>query len=1116
MSLAPAASFDPQSHKLLSTLSQLQETLYHHKHVHTRGGNAYTLAPNFADYVFFPLSNLLKQSVLSDQIITNILHIISFLIDNCWVPNGQFSDTLADQLFPVTCYLIKGSGGNIEVMLQPKSSEFRMACTAATTALVRGVDRDYFAGNDMKRLSLLGDTSSVLLALLKSFSNPRSLEESETVKQLLEAMTRLFVHRIGTEKLTHIFPGVVSTLIAFVADSATLHWSTITEVVDLLRKLVVRVFDDKTLGVEPQTRDLTPDSLNHEWENGKENEIDRVHYTANVSVDSGNEHTSQSWLKATSKKLKLSLNTLFKSVLFQAHRGKVGQKQQLGDSIVFFVRDIYTHCFWSLFDELFALNIDVLCLVSYSRCYPDIGPLDQESQTQVLTEIIAYIEYAILHKASDLPGKLLTLKLEDLIDNKMVGVMKSTSEDRILQFFVSLRFHFLLLKKLDPPQVQQLIQRQIVKLKGSLVDVSVFTGAQMSRGDKKDFFKSYTGDTEPFENDNKLDNVQLPPYVNANNLKPLDNRRSPVSKKEVVSDLLHLSQMWTLSGPQEMSSLCYFEDNFSSQVETALSDFLSFLNGISTDRLLTLETLISGDTSHMDRGISLWLANQLVQNMKSEKFDIDEFLVLGDTEKQDEPADETEEMAYLIVNQSQELIEDLAPFLEDLTIVSTSKEEMLQNKMNEKSYAVALDSLGVLSSYLPKDEFKEHFLIEYLFPLFEALTFNSNTVIQSHAKNTVSLIAKNYYGDSLTELVLDNSEYLVDAVSLKLTSPGALTPALPGILLIILKVSGLKLLLTNQLSDILSQIFILIDSYHGYAILVEGFFIVFGELVAQIKQQYIPDRYLRKLDYHHSLYKPWGMTSIEEARALVDESRKVLDPFEGYDREKEYFHRSQDAPFSQLQEQDKEVDENPPEKEEIWTSMVPKNIYFIVQRVFIYGLRLLSHPSDVLKIQLLKILIDIYPILSTNYSLTLPLAADHWSDILALFPHQGQYSEEAAIKGLEFLTLMLETDRLQKDTFFSERFLDSCRMLLQRFSPSRHTSEVVKIDRFKRSTNVRLLKALCGYLVTGLNNYERSVPIGMAIQIMRIAMAIGTDGVSLGPQARNIAWVIRNQDVHVH
>ena len=58
------------------------------------------------------------------------------------------------------------------------------------------------------------------------------------------------------------------------------------------------------------------------------------------------------------------------------------------------------------------------------------------------------------------------------------------------------------------------------------------------------------------------------------------------------------------------------------------------------------------------------------------------------------------------------------------------------------------------------------------------------------------------------------------------------------------------------------------------------------------------------------MYKPWGMSNKEQLLAFIDKSKRSDDIIEDYDPNKEYFKRKEDLPFSELdKDSDDEDDE---------------------------------------------------------------------------------------------------------------------------------------------------------------------------------------------------------------
>lgn len=1108
LATVPSHQFNGSDKALISSLNQLDNALYDHKLQNTQSGDVYFLSANLGDYVFFPISCLLKQSELSPETTVPILDVISFLIDNCWVPSGQFTDVMVDQLYPVICYLIRGDGGDVETTLMGKQHGFVMGAVRVLASVTRHLAGDYYetggkngvsSERDVnKRLSMLGDTASVFLYSLKSSCNPRDLQQLEDVTRILEACKYLFINQISPDHLAHIFPGIISTLINFVSQSKNLHFDVIIAVIDLMRRLIVKVFNDESLDI--QVPNDTP-SLTEQWELSSP-----LNSSTNVEIKVGVENfRSASWLKATSKKLKLSLVTFFKTVLFDKNKNKVSTKHQLAELILEFVSQVQINCFWSLFNDLFELEIDILALFCYVRCFPETGVLDDDQQSQILNESVDVIFSSTCGHSSNLPERVIFLKLEDLVDQKAASILTSPSEERALQFITALKFHILLMNKVAGPMwsKDEFLTRVLIKLKTILVDVVLHRDSE--KPTKKEFLKQYTEDPEDFQQHNELDSIQLPPYVNAQNIKKFPSVNRPVYRQGIFADLHQLSKNWDLTTESDPP---YFSESLNYSVEFHLNKLVHFIGELCDNKLGALEQLFFDDSpDSLSVGVGLWIAGKLMP--REPQFDISEFMNFDN----DSNENSSEDMAYLVISISQDLMEKELPKLSEITAINSSASQATQYLVTTKSYSMALDSIGVLTNFLPLEDFKQHVMTDHLFPLFEALTMLATPEVQQHAKRTISRISEKFYDGSVSDLITDNRNYLVDALSLRLSIPGSVTPAILGILLIVLKILGLELLKSNQIGDLVTQMLVLIDSYHGYSVLVESFFIVFTELVKLIKEKYLKTP---KISKPVSLYKPWGLKTIQDARNLVDDSGKIFDPYKEYNPNKQYFRKS--GEFAGVEDSEDEVDSDDEQAEpeaqsadEVWECEVPKDVYLLVQKIFLYGLQLLSHPSDSLKVQLLQTVIDLYPIVCANYKLVLPIVAENWQSIelLTSLAQKLQTSPEVAKRALNLMTIMIETDGIQQDTFLSKRYIDMATSMIAQFNPTRTSTEIIQINSFKKQLHITVLRALVDFLVAGINTYERVIPDTLALKIMKICAVIGIEQANLGQQAQNIMWVLK-------
>lgn len=967
----------------------------------------YSISPNVGDYIFYPISTILNQELATRNLNSPhdfstsksnarvaMIQIVDYLIVNSWVPHNRFKE-LIGHLLPVILYLIKQVG----------------ECQQASDLLYTIIVYEDFYTEDIKKLTMLSEIIQILLK-----------DVGMNIKGLKKIMDS-----ISDEQLSRVFPGIVSAVVNYYQRNTT--YEVTCELLDILRMAIIKVFNDEALGLK-----LTSKDLNH-LDDGD----------VGFTLDSG-DFRNESWLKATSTQLKLSLVSLFKKMFSR----KI-IKTQVFDSVLKFTRDLLYHCYWSLFDIL-SVHLDNLSLVNYCRFYPDTGKLPMEVQKELLSEIPFFVHL----KDDSKTTTFVRNKLNDLID-KAPLIMNSFDEERILKYFISLKTHLSIIH--DDDIILNVLQAIKKALSVSNENESLHNLNDLLRNTQNPTGIAQNPTDEVDEDiinpeDNKLDDIKLPPYVNASNIKKFQYR-------DTTSKQLTLTN-WTMKSEETR-----IIPDIHKSVELELTEFVVFLNDLINDKVSLLNNFI-------DDEMSLWIAN----NLFNEIFDINEFLDFGDQTNDEDD----EEIAYLLGNQCQDIIESVE--LDKLTTITTRASETISNNKEIQKMGIAIDTMGKLSNILPKDEFKENFLINYLYSLFESLTVPA---VENFSKNTLLKIASNYYDSSMETLIMDNLTYLVDSISLKLSS-NDLKPSLTRILLIILKISGKELIRNNLLSDLIDQLFILIDSYHGYGVLMEGFFMVFNEVINNIRQLYLLEKFI---DIPSSLYRPWGMTTVEQLKDLLDESKKLIDPFE-YDKDKEYF-RKPDTPFSEIdgdsddEEEEPEQDpEGDKDSEDKWDCVIPKDIYFQAQRVFIYGMKLLSHPSPSLKNYIINCLINVYPILTTNYPLLLPLISN-WSEF--------EIVENSTI--FELLTLMLEIDKFKNEMFLGKKFIDLFKTI-ETFNPKNLTT-----------ANKQLI---LDYLITGLNNYERIIPDTIAIKIMKLLMVLGIPE-NLGKQARNILWVLKHSDL---
>lgn len=1133
IALLPPEAFRPDSARLIQTLKALSDELQKHEVSHPK--DEYILSTKLADYVFFPISNLLKQSSLSRDATRYVLQIVGFLVKNSW--GHLLNVNLLDQLCPLVIFLCGGasiSNSKVSAIVSGDSA-FKASAAYCLTSLIRCFPRLHFTDPESggKRLSILGDSTTILLDIVGSIPSPLSQEDNGVICNILTTLDWLYSTRVTAEQTSYVFPGVVSKLVNLSLTTRNVHYSTVLEILKTLRTFIIKVFDDESLQIEITDASITSENL-HSLSSLLEETTAKPSAALPISIkleNSDTKHRTTLWLHATSKQLKLSLISFFKDLLFKpTTRMKIVAKPQLSEGIFDFFDRIVGSCFSSLFSELLPSSIDVISTLIYVLM---LDSTDNVKERELLHRG-ASLYTKMGYKNMDLFYKQLLVKTNELIFNQLQPIFSSLNEEKIVLCSTAVKFQLKLLQDIlamsnkDSNPIFYMKQNLLKTIRSEIVANSNFGGGKKKKANKLELLHLLSGDQQTREEGNKLDNIELPPHINANKLTKV-RKETKLTALDGVIELKHLAKLWNEDDRSVTVEPLIFDESLSNTIERTILGLVQFLATDCPLPLELIEALLTVDNESSSEGIlgrnaSLWMFNNVMKAPHKRQpvsaFDIQSFV---NFETEDEDDSTLEEMNYLVLERAQDLMLDAQKRL------NNGELDLKSFKTCEAAYSTAIESIGILAKHFSKEEFQTDFLMDYLYPLLEALTWKSGTVVQILARRALSAIVDNHYSGSLKSLLVDNSDYLIDSLSLSLSAASGLTPSLPGILLVILKISGALLLQTNQLQDILSEIFIVIDSYHGYSALVENFFLVFEEIVSELESLYLKQIQSKQIADNRegvSAYKPWGLSSREQLLRLVEDTYRQVDPFADYDAEKEYFKRKPGVPFGdQTGDSDDEDDEPEPEKKEEWPTPIPKNYYSSLQQIFTYGLQLLSHPSTKLRIQVLRTLTKSYPLVSSNYKITMPLLALHWPMLLAVIAGTSTMSEhettptsfhqeQLIVPGLEFAIAIFRED-VNHESFMSRRFTELWEFLKKR-SPIFQTMDSKQKSEGKAlvartAMSPKMSNLYVELIITGLNNYEKLIPDLVALEMVKACVMLGIDNSQkLKPGVKNMLWVAKN------
>ncbi|ODV87465.1 hypothetical protein CANARDRAFT_26863 [[Candida] arabinofermentans NRRL YB-2248] len=573
------------------------------------------------------------------------------------------------------------------------------------------------------------------------------------------------------------------------------------------------------------------------------------------------------------------------------------------------------------------------------------------------------------------------------------------------------------------------------------------------------------------------------------------------------------------------------ESILDSEVENAIIKLFETLSTYSNISFILTDLIASNDSGNLGENINrmiegsvaLWIVSTISSFNKPERqstfdefieFEEDDMDVDVDVVKNRELTNDNQESVITLKNNVYSVLQCAG---EVLDLNSTKSKDSIGLI---KSTVIALHSIGQAADILG-EEFRDE-LIDYLYPVIDNLA-SPNDLIRNEAQLVAIKLAANLYNNSIRDLIFENHDYLIDSLSVRLTGD-SITPRTPMVLNVLIKIGGMDLL--NQLDDIIVMIFTLLDLYHGYSVLCEGFLIVFKEVIDQIYKHYFIDFDFNDLE--NSLQEdsvinhgPWGMKSIEDVLQFLNRKIELPDDIldePGVDSDDDDEILKKDKKILEVDSDDEsdsdnegeshltvttnnnhaDVEDNTPK----WTSPISSKLYRTVTQIFVYSERLSRHKSINLRILTLKLINGIIPILATQKNRFLPLVASLWSTIANLI----ETEEDNRILDLAFE--VAESAIRYANSFLRTRFVDLFRIIQDRkfykeLTKRQHElyrkrvsmdSRIV-INRTSTSTNyeVRTFEKYCHFLEFALTKFGKLLSTDLAFQIVKITIIVDSD-----------------------
>lgn len=322
-----------------------------------------------------------------------------------------------------------------------------------------------------------------------------------------------------------------------------------------------------------------------------------------------------------------------------------------------------------------------------------------------------------------------------------------------------------------------------------------------------------------------------------------------------------------------------------------------------------------------------------------------------------------------------EYLEDLYSF--SLEILTDTSDE----HMDPRLQALALRTLA-LKAQASGEDFRYE-LIDALYPVLHTLATPDQT-LQRDSITTLNILTNSCGYGSVKELIVENVDYLTNAVALKLNAFDV-SPQGPQVLLMMVRLAGPSLL--PYLEDTISSIFAALDDYHGYPVLVELLFRALGAIAEEgSKAPQLAITNGSRAELHRIKDDRWQPTSMSSLASLLKERASEPEatstpvelephpkrPWKKLEEETED-DQDEETQFEDEQQQITDVELSPP---------APKT-YGLLLKISNLTQHFLPSASASLRVSLLGLIKTTVPAIALHENSFLPLVNTLWPEIVS-------------------------------------------------------------------------------------------------------------------------------------
>lgn len=378
---------------------------------------------------------------------------------------------------------------------------------------------------------------------------------------------------------------------------------------------------------------------------------------------------------------------------------------------------------------------------------------------------------------------------------------------------------------------------------------------------------------------------------------------------------------------------------------------------------------------------SFWLLLTATQTALHKRDDVDEFLTMGD----DSPAAYTETLGEL--------------YSFALSVLTDSSDEPTDSRLQSLSLRVL-----ALRAQLAGEEFRYE-LIDALYPVLHTLA-TPDKRLQHDSITTLNIFTQACNYSSVKDLIIQNVDYLTNAVALKLNAFDV-SPQAPQVLLMMVRLTGPSLL--PYLEDTVESIFAALEDYHGYPLLVELLFRVLSVIAeegAKAPQLAITESVGSKMVGLR--VERWQPTTITDLADLL-RGRKEDEKTEVAVRRQDETETHPEQPWKKVraldeseepdeEDQDEEAltqqDQRPDDEEP--PPPAPKT-YNLLLKITELTQHFLPSASPSLRASLLALIKSTVPAIATHENSFLPLINTLWPEIVSRLDDSEAHVQATAL-----------------------------------------------------------------------------------------------------------------------